>query len=533
MAAVFPQAAACQENVTGPIEIPDHLLVRQTIDDTLHEALDIDGITALLERIESGRRRGPLLRHHRAVGAVPRDRHRPALRLPRRRGVPKPADQRRPPAAGPGRRPGLHRGARPGRHRAGPRRDRRQPRLPPTTSTTCCPRSWPSPPGTTGGRCGRAGRAGAGARSIVRRRRRAVVRDRERPTTPAPAFAGDHAAATRMVRGHLESVGHHHRRRAGRRHRAGAGHRRRGVGRPAAGGFRAPGPLPPSATDPADGEWVARRLLARMHSYSRRSRRDRRSAATRPGLRAVPAALAARRARHPADRRAGLAAVIEQLQGFEAAAVAWEPELLARRLRHYEPGWLDQLCHDGAVAWLRLAPRPGPTPTGPWPRRPRRRRSRWSFGPISPGWSPPPATPSAPIGPSVGATAEIIEVLGARGPSFAADLAAATRRLPDDIQRGLWDGVTRGLFMCDGFSAIRARVSAAPHPAPTLTPVAARATRPPAPVGTAGRWALVPVGRHRHRPRRPRRSGRRATPQPVGRRLPRPGRAGLPAPAVA
>ena len=44
MAAVFPQAAACQENLTGPIEIPDHVLVRQTIDDTLHEALDIDGV---------------------------------------------------------------------------------------------------------------------------------------------------------------------------------------------------------------------------------------------------------------------------------------------------------------------------------------------------------------------------------------------------------------------------------------------------------------------------------------------------------
>ncbi|MGH8991688.1 MAG: DEAD/DEAH box helicase, partial [Acidimicrobiia bacterium] len=54
MAAVFPQAAACQENVTGPIEIPDHLLVRQTIADTLHEALDLDGVRGLLERIESG-----------------------------------------------------------------------------------------------------------------------------------------------------------------------------------------------------------------------------------------------------------------------------------------------------------------------------------------------------------------------------------------------------------------------------------------------------------------------------------------------
>ena len=54
MAAVFPQAAACQDNRVGPVEIPDHVIVRQTISDTLHEALDVDGLRALLERIESG-----------------------------------------------------------------------------------------------------------------------------------------------------------------------------------------------------------------------------------------------------------------------------------------------------------------------------------------------------------------------------------------------------------------------------------------------------------------------------------------------
>ena len=54
LAAVFPQAAACQDNQTGPIEIPDHVLVRETVGDTLHEALDVDGLRALLEGIEGG-----------------------------------------------------------------------------------------------------------------------------------------------------------------------------------------------------------------------------------------------------------------------------------------------------------------------------------------------------------------------------------------------------------------------------------------------------------------------------------------------
>ena len=56
MAAVFPTLAACQETVApGPIEIPDHPLVRQTLADCLHEAMDIDGLRQLVAGIEAGR----------------------------------------------------------------------------------------------------------------------------------------------------------------------------------------------------------------------------------------------------------------------------------------------------------------------------------------------------------------------------------------------------------------------------------------------------------------------------------------------
>src|SRR6516164_8739264 len=56
MAAVFPVLAACQENVApGPMEIPDHPLVRQTLEDCLREAMDIDGLRDLIGGIESGR----------------------------------------------------------------------------------------------------------------------------------------------------------------------------------------------------------------------------------------------------------------------------------------------------------------------------------------------------------------------------------------------------------------------------------------------------------------------------------------------
>jgi ATP-dependent Lhr-like helicase len=54
MAAVFPDAAACFENIAGDREIPDHPLVNQTVHDCLQEAMDFDGLARVLGRIHSG-----------------------------------------------------------------------------------------------------------------------------------------------------------------------------------------------------------------------------------------------------------------------------------------------------------------------------------------------------------------------------------------------------------------------------------------------------------------------------------------------
>jgi ATP-dependent Lhr-like helicase len=54
MAAVFPDAAACLENIPGDRQIPDHPLVSQTIRDCLEEAMDFDGFSGVLTRIHAG-----------------------------------------------------------------------------------------------------------------------------------------------------------------------------------------------------------------------------------------------------------------------------------------------------------------------------------------------------------------------------------------------------------------------------------------------------------------------------------------------
>jgi ATP-dependent Lhr-like helicase len=244
-------------------------------------------------------------------------------------------------------------------------------------------------------------------------------------------------------------------------------------------------------------EWVARRLLARMHAYSRRTRRKGVEPATAQDYMRFLL-----RWQHVAPGtqvgdRAGVCAVVEQLQGYEAAAVAWESELLARRVRHYDPAWLDRLCHDGEVAWLRLVPRANQEPTtgasAPSKATPicvvLRPDMAWLLAAAR-------TAETVPAAPELGATAEIVEALAARGASFATELAAATGRLPTDIERGLWDGVARGLVMSDGFGAIRAKVG--DRARPPLTNHAARrlsrlARAARATDGSAGRWSLVPA----------------------------------------
>ena len=230
-----------------------------------------------------------------------------------------------------------------------------------------------------------------------------------------------------------------------------------------------------------------------MHSYSRRTRRGGVEPATAQDFMRFLLRWHHVAAGTQLTGEAGLLTVVEQLQGYDAAAVAWESELLASRLRRYEPAWLDRLCHDGEVAWLRLNPpardadAPAVAPSKATPISVVARADLpWLLAGARSGGG---AGATEPV---VGATAEILEVLRDRGACFAAELGDATNRLPEDIERALWDGVARGLIMSDGFGAIRARVTSGSR----TTEVRrfsrlARGTRLAAPA--AGRWSLVPA----------------------------------------
>ncbi len=486
LAAVFPQAAACQDNMVGPLELPDHLLVRQTIDDTLHEALDVEGVGALVERIETGEVRvhcrdttEPSVLSHEIITARPyaflddeefQNRRTNAVHL--RRGLA--VDLSTIGSLDPAAISAVHDEIQPAPDSPDELHD--------LLSSVLVLRPRPEWDGLFS-QLSSSGRAAA-----LEHQGCQLWATSEAIEDARAAFAGEDRPVVAAVRGHLELSGITTVAALAEATTLPTGRVAFALAALRQEGFAFEDRYTPDAPGP---EWVARRLLARMHAYSRRSRRQ----SVEP-MTAQDFMRFLLRWQHVAPGtqlmgETGLAAALEQLQGFEAAAATWETHLLAPRLQHYSPAWLDRLCHAGEAAWLRLAP-PGRDDAD------------------APVTAPSKATPISlvyrsdlpwllaagraagePVRPSVGATSEIIEILEQRGACFAADLITATRRLPDDIERALWDGVGRGLMMCDGFESIRARVAgvrsaARPRrfaPAARLAQMATRST---------GRWSLVP-----------------------------------------
>ena len=257
-------------------------------------------------------------------------------------------------------------------------------------------------------------------------------------------------------------------------------------------------------------EWCERRLLARIHRLT--------VATLRKQIEPVTAAQFLQwllRWQHVAAGtqvvgERGTLEVLRQLQGFEIPANAWERQVLARRVVDYDPKWLDQLCLTGAVGWGRLSPHPATldsnvsrgAETQPGAPTRQRRVIPTSVAPITffvredADWMTP-RHPGAELsennGLSHGAQL-VLDFLRQRGASFFADIVRGTDKLKAEIETALWELVAAGLVTADGFDNLRSLID----PKRRAGQGSGRATRPR---HNAGRWALLHTDEVVERPR--------------------------------
>jgi ATP-dependent Lhr-like helicase len=185
----------------------------------------------------------------------------------------------------------------------------------------------------------------------------------------------------------------------------------------------------------------------------------------------------------------GLAAVIEQLEGFELAGQAWEPDVLAIRVEDYECELLDSLCLTGRVAWLRATQsdnRNGTALTGPVRSTPvalvlREHLEDWLVLAGEPaGWG----------SLSTYAT-RVLEVLRERGASFFGELVGRAGLLPSQVESALGELVIHGLVTADSFAGLRALLVPSHRRKPLVLGGEGRRRRVPYGVESAGRWWYV------------------------------------------
>jgi ATP-dependent Lhr-like helicase len=244
-------------------------------------------------------------------------------------------------------------------------------------------------------------------------------------------------------------------------------------------------------TGGSETEWCERGLLARIHRYTLKRLR----AEIEP---VTPAAYYRflLHWQHVAGDEIGgleaLAAVLEQLEGYPAAASSWEASLLPLRIARYDTGLLDRLCNAGRFVWTRLNP----------PRIETQNVDRNNGGRHA---APVRNTPIAFVARShlkhwrvlareaqeeqlSGGAQAVIDALREHGALFFGDLEDATGLLHSQVESALAELVTRGLATSDTFAGLRALIGPQLRRADTRR--LRRRARMPG-VEDAGRWALV------------------------------------------
>ena len=477
MAAVFPDAAACLENIPGDRQIPDHPLVSQTVRDCLEEAMDFDGLRAVLGRIHRGELRlvardtpEPSLFAHEILNA------RPYAFLDDA-----PLEERRSHAVQ------TRRGTEPSS--AGDLgvldqdaivRVREEERPEPRdadelhdailTAGFLTDRDLEGVPSdlleqlTTARRAGRAtiaAQAGGASEIVVAVERLPELRAIHPELTVAASLQPPASrlsktwtrsdALTDVLRGRLTVSGP-----------------------VSVAALAAPLGIPSQDVDAAllaleadgvvlrgrftrgetDLEWCDRTLLARIHRYTL----NRLRAEIEPVSPAEFMRFLFRWQHVEASCRLtgpdGLREIVAALDGYELPAAAWERAVLPARLDGYEPSMLDMICLAGEVGWARLSPPQTPGAIAPLVSATpialflREHEDAWRMLRAPAAGEPTLSDPAR----------RVLSALHARGASFFRDLGPASGLDADQLRHAMGSLVACGLATSDGFAGVRALV---------------------------------------------------------------------------
>ncbi|WP_243048230.1 DEAD/DEAH box helicase [Dyella sp. RRB7] len=472
LATVFPDQVACLENIVGEREIPDHPLVNQTLHDCLRDAMDVDGLLHILRGLEAG-----------TINVVARDLAAPSplagevlTAAPYAYLDDAPLEERRTQAV---------------QSRRWTDADNADDlgRLDPEAIAAVREEAWPQVRsademhealGVLGGvtqqeaddhhgwadwlkalaKNHRATRLSPSAQSIWVTAEKlpawqAVHPDATlHPPIAAPAeFASPswnrEDALLELVRGRLTGLGPVTVTQLARALQVASSDIDLVLLRLQSEGYVMQGRFTPNASET---EWCERHLLARIHRYTiGRLRREIEPVSRRDLMRFLFEWQHAA----PGARLSGpdaLPAVLTQLEGFEAAAGAWETELLPARIDDYAISWLDDLCRAGRVSWSRLRTGSGggggPVRATPIVLLPRRSLPVWTHMASGDGHVQDVLVSSR--------AQAVLDALRHEGALFFDELMAATHLLRTELEDALGELVAAGRVTADSFAGLRA-----------------------------------------------------------------------------
>ena len=487
LAAAFPDAAACLENIPGDREIPDHPLVRQTIDDCLYEVMDLARLTSILEAIRSG-----------GIRLVARDLPEPspfAAEILNARPYAflddAPLEERRTQAVQT-------------RRAFEPTSAGDLGALDPAAIARVRDEVWPDvrdadelhdallTSGFLTEAEGMTGREGTSWVSFFEELRETGRASAVKPGPDAAVLwvarerQADLGDTKEMLRGRLGITGPATAAELGAPLGVSPADAEAALLALEAEGVVLRGRFTPGRGEAEALEWADRRLLARIHRYTlNRLRAEIEPVSSADFMRFLFVWQHVAPDHHLAGLE-GLAAVVGQLDGFEVSAGAWERDVLAARCEEYDPALLDALCLSGRVAWGRRAQNGvragGPIRTTPIALFLREHAEQWLTGR--------PPVPDDALGEYARA---VRAVLQRRGASFFHELVAASGLLATQVERALAELAGAGLATSDSFAGLRALITPSARRKPPAGGVRRHGTVPFGIEG-AGRWAFLGEG---------------------------------------